>query len=163
MQYCTKCKAACDDALQKCPNCKSQRHMRQITPEDMVYLHLVEQYTAGLLEERFEQDNITYEMKPIGDGSWVSYTYDSEVMPTDKTVYVAYKDLDESKRIADEIRAKIDEENKIDEEFEDMNPRKRIFVQIVSIILLLIVVALVVLGADALANTLKEFFAGLKG
>ena len=39
------------------------------------------QYTAGLLEQRFVQEGVGFQMEPFS-GGWVSYLYDNDVLPT---------------------------------------------------------------------------------
>ena len=76
MLYCTKCHGACQDSAAKCPNCKNSK-LRPLEGEDMVRLHRADQYTAGLLEQRFAQEGVGFQMEPFS-GGWVSYLYDND-------------------------------------------------------------------------------------
>ncbi len=155
MLYCEKCRSVCGDSTAKCPNCRNIR-LRAVREEDFTLLHRADQYTAGELARQFDAQGIVYQLEPFGKGR-ISYLYDSEVMPTDKNIYVRYSDLEAAKRLSAHMRE--EREQAADEEFEDMPPKKRIVVQIVSVLAFLLLVTLTVFGADALANWLKSLFA----
>ena len=67
MLYCAKCRGVCPDATSKCPNCKSSK-LRPVAEEDLVLLHRADQYTAGLLEKRFQEQGLSYQMEPFQGG-----------------------------------------------------------------------------------------------
>lgn len=156
MLYCAKCRSICQDTTEKCPRCKSSK-LRAVDGEDMVLLHRADQYTAQRLAEQFDAAGIVYKTEPFGKAG-VSYLYDSEVMPTDKNIYVRYADLEAAEGFSAKMKETLEQEQAADEEFEDMPRRKRIVVQILSIIAFLALVMLTVFGADALANWLKGLF-----
>ncbi len=157
MQYCEKCHFAAEDSAAKCPNCQNQK-LRAIGPDDMVLLQRADQYTAKRLTEQFETAGIPFEEEPFGQGR-VSYLYDSEVMPTDKNLYVRFADLETARAASAGVKAAMKQEQESpEEEFEDMPRKKRILVQTVSVIAFLVLVMLTVFGADALANWLKSIF-----
>lgn len=156
MLYCTKCHGVCQDSTLKCPNCKSSK-LRQVNDEDFVLLHRADQYTAQRLEEQFQAHGVSYQMEPFGGGH-ISYLYDSDIMPTDKLVLVRWGDYPTAKGISAQLKNDIEREQTEEageETFEPMSQKKRIIVQIVSVFVFLVVVMLVVFGADAVANWLK--------
>lgn len=160
MLYCAKCRGVCPDATSKCPNCKSSK-LRPVAEEDLVLLHRADQYTAGLLEKRFQEQGLSYRMEPF-QGERISYLYEGDVMPTDKTVLVAWKDYSAAKELSAQVSRQVEEERAQaggeGETFQDMPRKKRILVQTVSVLAFLLVVMLVVFGADAAANWLKNLF-----
>ena len=105
MLYCTKCHGACQDSAAKCPNCKNSK-LRPLEGEDMVRLHRADQYTAGLLEQRFAQEGVGFQMEPFS-GGWVSYLYDNDVLPTDKLVLVRWSDYDRAKELSSQVRRQV--------------------------------------------------------
>ncbi len=156
MLYCTKCHGVCQDSTAKCPNCKSSK-MRQVNEEDLVLLHRADQYTAMRMEEKFREQGITFRMDPFNGGN-VSYFYDSDVMPTDKMVLVRWGDYSAAKEISSQLKDDIARERageEGEETFDEMPQKKRIIVQAVSVFVFLLLVMLVVFGADALTSWLK--------
>lgn len=160
MQYCTKCKNICQDTLTVCPQCRRSRSLRSAKEGDSVYLQKATEFEAGELSGIFDSNGIRYEVVPYSTGI-VSSIYDSEVMPTDKNVFVNFEDLDRAKELIESFYAENEEEDKDGEEFDPMTRKKRILVQIVSVIAFLVVVSLVVFGADAAANGIKDLFTNL--
>ena len=161
MLYCSKCKGVCPDSATKCPNCRGSK-LRPVEGEDLVRLHRMDQYTAGLLEKRFIQEGVAYQMEPFS-GGWVSYMYDNDVLPTDKVALVRWSDYERAKKLSAQVRHQVEEERaqvgaEEEETFEDMPRRKRILVQIVSVLAFLVLVMLVVFGADAFASWIKGLF-----
>lgn len=155
MLYCTKCRAVCEDSTQKCPNCKNARSLRIVNNDDFVLVHRVDEYTAQRLTSAFDDFSIGYQFENFGEGR-VSYLYDSEIMPTDKTLYVRYGDFSTAMGIASQIEQEIERERQGEpEEFEEMPRRKRILVQSLSVVAFLLLVMLAVFGADAIANWIR--------
>ncbi len=83
-------------------------------------------------------------------------------MPTDKLVLVRWKDYAAAKELSTQVSRQVEKERAQaggeGETFQDMPRKKRILVQIVSVLAFLLVVMLVVFGADAAANWLKGLF-----
>ena len=159
MLYCTKCRGICEDSTLKCPNCKST-NLRQVKDDDYVLLHRADQYTAQRLAKQFDQQGVAYQLEPFV-GGWVSYLYDSDVLPTDKMIVVRYGDLPKARELSVQVRDQIDREREAEqgeENFEEMPFKKRVLVQVLSVIAFLLVVMLVVFGADAVANWIKGLF-----
>lgn len=155
MLYCEKCRSACPDSTEKCPNCKNSR-LRAVNEEDMVFLHRADQYTAGRLAEQFDEAEIRYQIEPINKGG-AGYLYDCELMPTDKNIYVRYEDLPAAKEFSARMKAELEQQNG-EEEFAEMPRTKRIVVQVLSLMGFFLLVILAVFGADALAEWLKGLF-----
>lgn len=156
MLFCTKCSTLNDDGADKCSRCKGHKNMREANNEDYVLLHNADQYTASVLAKDFDDAGVKYEVKPFDTGM-VSYFYDSEVLPTDKSIFVRYGDIDKAKECSAALKEKMVKEQ---EEFpeDNMSPRKRIVIQIVSIILFFGAITAVVLASDYIANFLKGLF-----
>ncbi len=157
MLYCEKCRSSFEDGNQKCPTCGRVKSVRPIVDDDMVYLNSADEYTANLAADEFKKEGIVYSLEKFGSER-VSYIYDSEVMPTDKSIYVRASDLPRAMAIIADIRMRVDAERENEEQFEDMPQKKRMWIQIISLILFLIVVAVIVLGADWIANFFKNLF-----
>lgn len=154
MLYCTKCKAVCEDSTAQCPNCNNSKALRQVNKEDYVFLHKADEYAAGLLKQDFENEGIAYKMEAFGKGM-VSYIYDSEVMPTDKSVYVKYSDIDRAREISSGLKEKLEEENPPQD---DMPVAKRAAIQVISMILFLLLIMVVVFAADYITDSVRGFF-----
>ncbi len=125
MLYCTKCRGICEDSTLKCPNCKST-NLRQVKDDDYVLLHRADQYTAQRLAEQFDQQGVAYQLEPFV-GGWVSYLYDSDVLPTDKMIVVRYGDLPKARELSVQVRDQIDRERQAEqgeENFEEMPFKK---------------------------------------
>ena len=159
MLYCTKCHGACQDSAATCPNCKNSK-LRPLEGEDMVRLHRADQYIAGLLEQRFAQEGVGFQMEPFS-GGWVSYLYDNDVLPTDKLVLVRWSDYDRAKELSSQVRRQVEAERAAvgqeeeGETFEDMPRKKRILAQVVSVLAFILLIMAAVYGADFAANWLK--------
>lgn len=157
MLYCAKCHSICEDTTPKCPNCKNVK-LRAVADDDYVLLHRADQYTAQRLAGQFDDLSVNYRLEEFGKGR-VSYLYDSEVLPTDQNIYVQYRDLPAAKGLSAKLKEDLEREQAgEDDEFEDMPRKKRIIVQILSVIGFLLLVMLVVFGADAVASWLKGLF-----
>ncbi len=159
MLYCTKCRSLCEETSQKCPHCKNTRFLRPAAEEDFVLLKRADLYTAQRLAEVFSAGGVEYQLEEFQKGR-VSHFYDSEVMPTDQNVFVKYGQLSTASNLCAQAEQAIQKERWSGEEgFEDMPSKKRFVVQSVSVVLFLLLIILVVLGADFLSNWLKEIFA----
>lgn len=155
MLYCAKCRLVCEDSSAKCRTCKNTK-LRAVNDSDMVLLHRADEYTAQRLCGQFDDLGIVYELTPFAKNA-TSYMYDSEVMPTDKNIFVRYCDLPAAKEISSKLKEELEkeQEGESEEEFEDMPRTKRLIVQSLSVIAFMVLVMLAVFGADAFANWLK--------
>jgi len=161
MLYCTKCSALNVQGTDKCAGCGSHKSLREVDAGDYVRLHNADEYTAGLLVKDFDAANIAHRIEPMQNRGF-SQLYNSEVMPTDKSVYVRYADMERAKELSAALKEKMKEEQGPPAE-DNMSPRKRLVIQIVSVALFLILIIVVVLLSDFFANNLKEFIEGLFG
>ena len=109
-------------------------------------LHRVDQYTASLLEKRLSQEGVVFRLEPFTTG-WVSYLYDNDVLPTDKLVLARWSDYERAKELSAEVGRQVEKERasvgEEEETFQDMPPKKRIAVQIVSVFLFIVLIMLV--------------------
>ena len=157
MLYCTKCRRVCEDSAGKCPHCKSAR-LRPAGGEDMAYLLGCGLYAAGRLEEALGAAGIPCQVEDTSKGHSY-FTFDSEAMPTDKNVYVAYARSEEAQELAAQVGPALDAEQAAQEEQSAEPPgAKRIIGEVVSIVGFLALVMAAVYGADAFANWLKGLF-----
>ncbi len=122
MQYCSKCKAVCEDKITFCPSCKRKTSLRGAKSDDLVFLLKTSEYECSELEELFYDNGVKFEIKPY-KSSKVSSVYDSSFVPTDKVIYVEYSDLDTVKVLMEKI-------SDGDEEIEDIpTPDKKSLVK----------------------------------
>lgn len=156
MQYCKRCRGVCGDHEHRCPGCKSNK-LRKVLEDDFVFLQRADVYMAGRLESLLTENGIGCRLEPYAQGRAVPL-YDSEVMPTDKSVLVPFKDMEEARDLAAALQAEREADGPEEEEFEDMPRRKRIVVQAVSAIAFILLVMLAVFAADAVAGWLKSLF-----
>lgn len=160
MLVCPNCHGLCQSGSACCPNCKN-RKLRPVTADDLVLLQRADEYAAHRLAERLEAAGISCRSEPAATGLRTPL-FDGGAMPTDKIVLVRYGDLEAAQQISREVLDELSKERQPDEqpegEFEDMPLKKRLVVQTVSIILFMALVAVAVLGADAVANWLKSLF-----
>ncbi len=151
MLVCNKCHSLCGDSAMRCPNCKSNK-LREAAGEDYVFLRRADLYTAQRLQELFAEKGVACRLEEFGKGQ-AGYFYDCEVMPTDKSVLVRYRDLPAAKELS--AQAQGEQAQEPGEEFQEMPRKKRIFVQALSIIAFMVIVMLTVFAADGAANWLK--------
>lgn len=122
----------------------------------MVLLHRADQYTAQRLAEQFDAAGIVYELKPFASRT-SSYLYDSEVMPTDKKIFVRYSDLQAAEEFSARMKKELEQEQEqAEDEFEELPRKKRILVQVLSLLAFFTLIILAVLGADALGGWLRS-------
>lgn len=156
MLYCTKCRWLCEDSAKKCPNCKSVK-LRPAAGEDLAFLLSSDLYAAGRLEEALNAAGIPCRVEDASAGHSY-FTFDSEVMPTDKSLYVAYARYEEAKDIAVQVEQALEEERTQEQQEAEPPSAKRLIGEIVSVVGFLLLVMLAVYGADAVAGWLKGLF-----
>lgn len=154
MLYCSKCRAICDNAA-RCPNCRNPK-LRPVAPEDLVLLHSADLYTAQQVQERLALDGIRCQVEDFAKGG-VSCFYDSQVMPTDKSLYVPYRQLEEARVISAQVGREV--EHEMEQAPPEPPGAKRIIGEILSVVVFLLLIMAAVFGADAAANWLKGLFA----
>ena len=89
MQYCTKCRRLCEDAVNRCPACRSQK-LRPAGEEDMAFLCRCEAYEAERLCQALDGAGIAHSLEDRGSGY---FSFDSEDSPTGKELYVDRKSV----------------------------------------------------------------------
>lgn len=156
MQYCTRCRSAVEEGIQKCPNCRSTR-LRPLLEDDRVLFARIDGYRAGLLSERLQAAGIDCETAPCGTGSF-SELYDSTAMPTDRMVYVRYGDAETAKTLWAALSRELEAEAAPDPAPDPAHRGRRLILETVAVVLFLTVTMLLVFGADALANWLRGLF-----
>ena len=109
------------------------------------------------MAEQFDAAGIVYEIAPFATRS-SQYLYDSEVMPTDKNIFVRVSDLEAAEQLSVRMKEELERAEEEEEPFEEMPRRKRIIVQIVSLLLFFLLIVLAVLGADVIGQWLRNLF-----
>ena len=161
MKYCSKCKRLHNDEETVCKNCKAQ--LKTITDENTpVYLLTASGFELQRVKAALEDSTVPCDatikkcMENKYSKSIKAYTgYDDLTYD----VYVPYSAYEKAFDTCVGIGAiKLEGEEILDEQFEKMTGAKRTTVRIVSALLLLLIVAGVVFGTDAIMNFIKEFF-----
>ena len=152
MLYCTKCRTICEDSTRTCPNCKRSRGLRPVKGEDEVFFMKVSEAEASEIEAIFDQKAIRCRMEQV-KGGFSTSIYDVEFNPTDRNIYVEYRDLERANAVIAEEAETVEP---ADEEEDDMPKGKRMLIQSVSVIAFMLLVMLLVLSADGVAQWLKE-------
>ena len=161
MKYCSKCKRLHNDEETVCKNCKAQ--LKTITDENTpVYLLTASGFELQRVKAALEDSTVPCDatikkcMENKYSKSIKAYTgYDDLTYD----VYVPYSAYEKAFDTCVGIGAiKLEGEEILDEDFEKMTGAKRTTVRIVSALLLLLIVAGVVFGTDAIMNFIKEFF-----
>ena len=156
MLYCTKCKTLAADSMRTCPNCRRSRGLRPVRDEDEVFFMKVSETEAVELEELFEEQAIRHRAELVKAGL-AAGVYDPEYMPTDRNLYVAYGDLERA-NAAVAAEAELTAHPEAAGEEDEMPQGKRLAIQTVSVLAFLLLIVLVVLGTDALAEFLRGLF-----
>lgn len=156
MLYCPKCKSLCEDSAVRCPEC-GRRKLREPTQLDKVLLVTVSEMEAQRLEPVMRASCIPFEMHPSNiDG--IPSMYNSDAILSNQSFYVLLPQLEEAEKVVSSFRANEAETAKAaaqDAPEEGEMPRsKRILVQIVSAIAFILLIWLVVMGTDWIANNL---------
>ncbi len=148
IKFCSKCECVCGVNVTACPVCKRTRSVRDVKELDMIFLMKTSEFEASELDDLFEKNAVVNEIRVV-KSSRVSSVYDSEFIPTDKNIYVAYKDYDRAKELTFK-----------EEKPEEAEPptKKQIIKSITGIILFMLLIALVTLGTDAFTGWLKTLF-----
>lgn len=159
MQYCVKCNNVTDDRVTVCPVCRHGRGLREARDTDLVTFGRMSEYEAENAQELFDEYGISYDIKPYKIGLATS-PYNTEIMPTDKSVFVAYKDAETARKLLAE--AKGSEARELDEEPVDPQIKKRnIIVEVVTTLAFLGGMTLLYFAAAPVADWLKELLSRL--
>lgn len=159
MLYCPKCKSLCEDSAVRCPEC-GKRKLREPTQLDKVLLVTVTEMEAQRLEPVMKESGIPFEMHPSNiDG--IPSIYNSDAILSNQSFYVLLPQLEEAEKVVSDFRQKEAEAAKAAKadaqdtpEEEEMSRGKRMLVQIVSVLAFILLIWLVVMGTDWIANNL---------
>ena len=161
MKYCSKCKRLHNDEETVCKNCKAQ--LKTITDENTP-VYLLEDSTVPCdatikkcMENKYSKsikaytgyDDLTYD---------VYVPYSAYEKAFDTCVGIGAIKLEGEEILDEDVEYTENDGETLDEQFEKMTGAKRTTVRIVSALLLLLIVAGVVFGTDAIMNFIKEFF-----
>ena len=159
MQYCVKCNNVTDDKVTVCPVCRHGRGLREARDNDLVTFGRMSEYEADNARDLFEEYGISFEIKPYKIGLATS-PYNTEILPTDKSVFVAYKDVETAKKLLAESKGS--DARELDEEPVDPQTKKRnIIVEIITTLAFLSAVTLLFFAAAPVADWLKELLSRL--
>ena len=156
MLYCPKCKSLCEDFAVRCPEC-GKRKLRAPTQLDKVLLVTVTEMEAQRLEPVMKESGIPFEMHPSNiDG--IPSIYNSDAILSNQSFYVLLPQLEEAEKVVSDFRQKEAEAAKADAqhvpEEEEMSRGKRMLVQLVTVLAFILLIWLVVMGTDWIANHL---------
>ena len=164
MKYCSKCKRLHNDEETVCKNCKAQ--LKTITDENTpVYLLTASGFELQRVKAALEDSTVPCDATSIK--AYTGYddlTYDVYVPYSayekafDTCVGIGAIKLEGEEILDEDVEYTENDGETLDEQFEKMTGAKRTTVRIVSALLLLLIVAGVVFGTDAIMNFIKEFF-----
>ena len=146
--YCAACRRIAEEG-ETCPHC-GERELRPLLEEDPVFLAGIDAESFGFLKENLEREKIAFEAEeqPLPpDGS----VYSGKALLPGRDIYVAARDLERADAVLSETFASVKEMNA-------MPQKKRIAVQIVSVFLFVVLIYLVIRGADAVAAFIRNLF-----
>lgn len=146
LKYCPACQKVSKE--DKCAFCEGEG--RELLEEDKVFLVTADPEAFGFIKEDFGRAGIkfTAEERPLPpDGS----VYSGKGMLVQKDIYVSGKDYLRSEKVLAETFKNI-------EEMEQMPKGKRIAVQVASVFGFIVLVYLVIYGADFIVELVKGLF-----
>ncbi|MBP3704444.1 MAG: hypothetical protein J6I98_02820 [Clostridia bacterium] len=153
MLYCTKCQTVCADSTRSCPNCRRSRGLRPIKDGDAVFFMKVRDFEAAEIEGLFEEKMIRCRIEPVKTGL-TGNTFDSDYLPTDKNIYVEYQDLERANAV---MAAEAEDTPSLAVE-DDVPQGRRLLIETVSIIAFMVLVMLLLMAAQPIADALKNLF-----
>ena len=170
MKYCSKCKRLHNDEETVCKNCKAQ--LKTITDENTpVYLLTASGFELQRVKAALEDSTVPCDatikkcMENKCSKSIKAYTaydvyvpYSAYEKAFDTCVGIGAIKLEGEEILDEDVEYTENDGETLDEQFEKMTGAKRTTVRIVSALLLLLIVAGVVFGTDAIMNFIKEFF-----
>ena len=166
MKYCSKCKRLHNDEETVCKNCKAQ--LKTITDENTpVYLLTASGFELQRVKAALEDSTVPCDKYSKSIKAYTGYddlTYDVYVPYSayekafDTCVGIGAIKLEGEEILDEDVEYTENDGETLDEQFEKMTGAKRTTVRIVSALLLLLIVAGVVFGTDAIMNFIKEFF-----
>lgn len=171
MKYCEKCKKLFNDNDEKCADCG--KILSEVTDENTsVFLISAAGFELQRIKNALEDSGIPCDMiaKKKNTSAEAVTGYDN----SEYDIIVPYSAYEKSYDVCIGIGAIKEDETEIidsavdeptnkdaetlDEQFEEMSGTKRTTVRIVSAVLLIILVALVIYGTDAITGLIKGLF-----
>ncbi len=157
MQYCKKCRHLTEDNRATCSNCKRSRGIRPVQDSDLIYLMTCHKYEAEEIDALLEDHGIKHTLEKIDLGIAQS-PFDARTLKDDQNIYVEYGDIN----AANAVLSKYEEEEKEQPIPDTMPHKKRLLLDVVAILAFMIIVTLVVIASDYVANGLVHLFRGNK-
>lgn len=156
MQICKRCKHLCEDKFVVCPECKHPKTLKTVKDNDEVFFMKGHDFEVETYDVILSESGIKHSVLRTGN-VYTHNPFDSQNLPEDQSLYVAYSDIEAAKSIIDNY-----ETEHFSETEEDTMPRwKRLLLDAVGIILFMILVAIVVACTDKIANGLRSFLLGV--
>ena len=155
MQYCKKCRHLTEDNRTSCSNCKRSRGIRPVQDNDLVYLMTCHKYEAEEIDALFEDNGIKHTLENFDLGIAQS-PFDARTLKDDQNIFVEYGDIN----AANALLSKYEEEVKEEPIPDTMPRRKRLALDVIAILAFMLLVTLVVLASDYVANGLVHLFRG---
>lgn len=174
MLYCPKCQVLSPDG-EICPSCGGKK-LREPKAEDPTLLITADEMKTEMIEAAFEDHNLPYEERICGLGGPPSVIFGKNTN-TNKNIFVPYAELEAAEALLNGIgildtsdipeeefeqEESEEEENGGEQNSEELTPRKRTILRIVSVILFILAVWGVVAVSDYAANALKGFLSNMK-
>ena len=147
--YCEQCYSLEPMGTESCPVCGGA--LRGAVEDDSVFLATVDIDAFQQLENVLQQAKIPFQTKdkPLPpDGS----VYSGRGLLTPKDVFVRASDYENADRILNGLFARASKEEN------EVPAKKRVLVQVVSVLLFIAAIALVVYAADWIAALVKSLF-----
>lgn len=172
MRFCKECKFITDDELRVCPHCKNL--MTKEMPSEKTPVAIIRAY--GIEKERIvtalKDNKIPCTVKPVK--KQLSSEVISGVNSASEDIFVPYGCYEKARDLLiginaieienaviidnDETAEKNHDIKKLNNDFEEMDPKKRLLVRIISVILFIVLVGGVVALTDYSIEMIKNFF-----
>lgn len=166
MKYCPKCKKIYDNTIDKCDCGIKLVENVKLNDNDPVYLISAYGFEKSRISSALIDYDIPYEEK--AERKQLSGEIITGCNNTLVNFYIPFKYIDKARDIIIGIGALKDvtteenfyneEDKKSKDEFEEMNPNKRMVVKIISFVLFLLLIWGTVAGTDYIMALLKEIF-----
>lgn len=156
MKYCRKCRTIFEDDITTCLECKDKLTYK-VNIDDEVFLIKAYGFELERIKAALEDKEIPYiERLDKKERSAQAITGKNDALTNLYTTVEKYEYAIDLLYSIGAIKPEEDIEEDIKDEFDDMSPRKRTIVRIVSIVLFIIIVWLVVSGVDFIAALIKN-------
>ena len=146
--YCPVCCHLSAPGAEVCEFCTGQ--LRKPKEDDPVFLATVDAEAFGFLRENFKREKIEFEVKeqPLPpDGS----VYSGKGLLANRDIFVSMADEKRAQKVLSETFTTM-------EEMEKMPQSRRILIQILSIVGFIVLIYLVIIGADFIVELIKSLW-----